>query len=166
MEVNGKKFNQKSIVLNAGMTSAMLSVDWSQESDTLVAVSQAYELKFCSLTGRVSASATRNTKWATWSGKFGFCVQEIHQDPDYSNVNCVSVNPTRTLVATGGDDQKVRLFTYPVTIPKQQNKDFTGHSSHVTKVRFSADEQHLLSVGGNDRTVILWKVTGNEDKEE
>jgi microtubule-associated protein-like 6 len=66
------------------------------------------------------------------------------------------------LVATGGDDQKVRLFTYPVTIPKQKNKDFAGHSSHVTRVRFSADEKHLLSVGGNDRTIILWDVTGNE----
>lgn len=113
----------------------------------------------------MSASATRNTKWATWSGKFGFCVQEIHQDVDYSNINCVCVNPTRTLVATGGDDQRVRLFTYPVTIPKQKNKDFVGHSSHVTKVRFSADEQHLLSVGGNDRTIILWDVTGNEHDE-
>lgn len=97
-------------------------------------------MKFANLTGPVSASATKTTKWATWSGKFGFCVQEIHQDVDYTNINCVCVNPTRSLVATGGDDQKVRLFNYPVTIPKQQNKDFNGHSSHVTKVRFSNDE--------------------------
>jgi microtubule-associated protein-like 6 len=74
-EINDKKFVQKSIIVNAGMTSALLSVDWSVESDTLVTVSQAYELKFSSLNGSVSASATRNTKWATWSGKFGFCVQ-------------------------------------------------------------------------------------------
>jgi hypothetical protein len=58
-----------------GLTSALLSVDWSQESDTIATVSQAYELKFASLSGPVSASATRNTKWATWSAKFGFCVQ-------------------------------------------------------------------------------------------
>lgn len=49
------------------------------------------------------------------------------------------MSPSRSLIATGGDDQKVRLFTYPVTIPKQKNKDFTGHSSHVTKVLFSGD---------------------------
>lgn len=47
-------------------------------------------------------------------------------------------------------------------IPKQKNKNYVGHSSHVTKVRFSKNEQFLLSVGGNDRTIILWKVTGVE----
>lgn len=59
-------------------------------------------------------------------------------------------------MATGCNDQKIRLFTYPVTIPKQKSKEFVGHSSHVTKVRFSNDERYLLSVGGNDRTIILW----------
>jgi len=38
----------------------------------------------------------------------------------------------------------------------QKNKVLTGHSSHVTRVRFSCDERYLLSEGGNDRTVILW----------
>ncbi len=75
------------------------------------------------------------------------------------------------MVATGGDDQKVRLFKYPVIIPKQKNKEFIGHSSHVTKVRFSNDEKFLLSIGGNDRTTILWEVQGakkvvKESKEE
>jgi echinoderm microtubule-associated protein-like 6 len=66
------------------------------------------------------------------------------------------VNPTKSLVATGGDDQKIRLFNYPAMIPKQKNKELIGHSSHVTRVRFSSDESYLLSEGGNDRTVILW----------
>ena len=79
----------------------------------------------------------RDTKWATWSGKFGACVQEIHQDVDYSNLNAVCLSPSRTLIATGSDDQKVRLFNYPAIVPKQKSKAFVGHSSHVTKVRFS-----------------------------
>jgi WD40 repeat protein len=68
------------------------------------------------------------------------------------------MSPNRDLIVTGGDDQKVRLFKYPVTFPKQKNKAFTGHSSHVTKVRFSKNQKNLLSIGGNDRTVILWNV--------
>ncbi len=47
------------------------------------------------------------------------------------------MSPTGSLIATGGDDQKVRLFKSPVIIPKQKNKAFDGHSSHVTNVRFS-----------------------------
>ena len=75
------------------------------------------------------------------------------------------MSPSRTLIATGGDDQKIRLFNYPVIVPKQKNKEFTGHSSHVTRVRFSRDERKLLSVGGNDRTIILWDIKGMEDVE-
>lgn len=79
----------------------------------------------------------RETKWATWSGKFGAYVQYIHQDSDYSNLNAVALSPSGSLVATGSDDQKVRIFKAPVIIPKQKSKSYVGHSSHITKVRFS-----------------------------
>jgi WD40 repeat protein len=35
----------------------------------------------------------------------------------------------------------------------------------VTRVRFSNDEDYLLSTGGNDRTILLWDVVG-EGKEK
>lgn len=64
----------------------------------------------------------REVKWATWTGKFGAYVQEIHQDVDYSNINAVDRSPSGQLIATGGDDQKIRLFNSPVIIPRQKNK--------------------------------------------
>ncbi len=73
--VEGSKFGKDIKDINAGLTSALLSVDWSQDSSILAVVSQAYELKFMNLSGPVAASACRDIKWATWSGKFGFCVQ-------------------------------------------------------------------------------------------
>lgn len=78
-KVDGNKFGSGKVV-NAGLTSALLSVDWSQDSSILAVVSQAYELKFIGAEGgSVSASSTRDIfkdcKWATWSGKFGFPVQ-------------------------------------------------------------------------------------------
>lgn len=104
----------------------------------------------------IPASSVKNVEWASWSSKFGYQVKEIHQDVDYSNINTVCVSPSKSMVVSGGDDQKIRLFKFPVNIPKQKNKEYIGHSSHVTKVKFSPDERHLLSVGGNDRTIILW----------
>lgn len=71
------------------------------------------------------------------------------------------MSPSRGLVVTGNDDQKIRLFKYPVIVPKQVCKEYVGHSSHVCKVRFSLDERYLLSVGGNDRTIIVWEVKGS-----
>lgn len=40
-------------------------------------------------------------------------------------------------------------------------KSYIGHSSHVTRVRFSKDDRYLVSTGGNDRTVLLWS-TGDK----
>jgi microtubule-associated protein-like 6 len=32
-----------------------------------------------------------------------------------------------------------------------------GHSSHVTKVKFSFNDKYVISTGGNDKTVIVWE---------
>jgi hypothetical protein len=38
--------------------------------------------------------------------------------------------------------------------------EYDGHSSHVTNVRFSRDDRHVVSVGGNDKSVFQWAVDG------
>lgn len=129
-----------------GFSSALLHLDWSKDGSNIVSVSQAYELKFARVDedasdkADVAATSMRNTEWATWTCKFGFPVQGIWQDVDYSNINTVCASPSRQLLATGGDDQVIRLFKYPVVVPKQKNKGYVGHASHVTRVRFSNDE--------------------------
>ena len=32
-----------------------------------------------------------------------------------------------------------------------------GHSSHVTKCKFSANDSYLVTTGGNDKTVLIWE---------
>jgi hypothetical protein len=34
-----------------------------------------------------------------------------------------------------------------------------GHSSHVTKVRFTRGNTYLFSLGGNDTATMQWKIT-------
>jgi len=40
---------------------------------------------------------------------------------------------------------------------------YRGHSSHVTNVRFTADGNYLISVGGHDKSIFQWRY--NNDKE-
>ena len=51
----------------------------------------------------------------------------------------------------------MKLFKYPSTIEKAQFNSYTGHSSHVTKVKFTAGDQFVITTGGNDKTVIVWE---------
>jgi WD40 repeat protein len=75
---------------------------------------------------------------------------------DYTDTNTVDRSHTQEVLATGGDDGLIRLFKYPCYIEKADNKQYSGHSSHLTKVKFSANDEHLISTGGKDMTVLVW----------
>jgi len=50
----------------------------------------------------------------------------------------------------------VKFHNYPNQNPKAKSDSYYGHSSHLTKVKFSAKDDFLISTGGNDMTVFLW----------
>ena len=33
-----------------------------------------------------------------------------------------------------------------------------GHSSHVTNVRFNKSDSYIVTLGGNDRSVCVWRM--------
>ncbi len=36
-------------------------------------------------------------------------------------------------------------------------KRYTGHSAHVTRVRWTHNSSHLISIGGRDVAILVWK---------
>jgi WD40 repeat protein len=70
------------------------------------------------------------------------------------DVNAVAVAPNDKLVATGGQDKLVKLWTAPELLPVATLR---GHKRGVWGVAFSPADQLLASCSG-DRTVRLWSV--------
>ncbi len=64
---------------------------------------------------------------------------------------------SKKILATGDDYGLVKLFKYPCTVEKAKYQKFSGHSSHVCKIRFSKLDKFLISVGGNDKCVFIWE---------
>lgn len=53
------------------------------------------------------------------------------------------------------------LVTCPCVSPTQAPSHvYGGHGSHVTNVRFTHDDGHLVSLGGKDTSVFQWRVLG------
>lgn len=77
------------------------------------------------------------------------------------NTTCRS--NSRVILATGDDFGKVNLFKYPCVVPQAGSKSFIGHSSHVTKVKFSNNDKYVISTGGNDKTVMIWETDFSMD---
>lgn len=133
-----------------------------------------------------SASQMRDKHWATWTCVLGWPVQGIWPpEADGTDINAVDRSHTQPfLLATADDFGRVRVFNYPclptvcaavaaadVELGAQPNLqesagklvqpgsvDGTGHSSHVTNVRFNKDDSYMVTTGGNDRSVFQWRL--------
>ncbi|XP_032820802.2 echinoderm microtubule-associated protein-like 6 isoform X1 [Petromyzon marinus] len=96
--------------------------------------------------------------WASWTCTQGEEVLGIWpRNAEKCNVNCASVSHSGLTVATGDDFGLVKLFDFPCQERFTKHKRFTGHSLHVTAVRFSQGDRFLLTAGGQDSSVFVWK---------
>lgn len=77
---------------------------------------------------------------------------------DGTDVNGCCMNAGQSLVASADDFGKVNLYAYPSRTPQANGHIYAGHSSHVTRVRFSTAGDLLFSAGGKDSTILQWNV--------
>ena len=81
--IEGNKFG-KQWVVNAGITSALLHLDWSSDSSCIILDSEAYELEFVMTETQppkvASASACKDMDWHTWTCKLGWPVMGVFPD--------------------------------------------------------------------------------------
>ena len=111
----------------------------------------------------------RDEHWQTWTCVLGWPTQGIWEPGlDGSDINSADRSNNQHvdgyyMLAIGDDLGKVKVYRYPCTEEGSEAVVGLGHSSHVTKVKFSRDDTHLLTAGGNDTCIFQWKVnTGDE----
>jgi len=73
--IDGKKL-QKIVAVNLGLSSALLHLDWAQDSQSIMLVSQAYELMWMDVTTKkqipASSAKGRGDDYATFTNIFGW----------------------------------------------------------------------------------------------
>ena len=72
-------------------------------------------------------------------------------------------NPKRDVVAAADHDGNVRLCPFPCAAGVE-HKVYGGHGAPATCVRFMADARHVLTSGGPDNTIFVWKHTVGQQK--
>lgn len=86
--------------------------------------------------------------------------------PDAATINSLQLSPCGRYVVTGDDNANVRLLNYPCVVAdapakRAGNADDSGpsgHSSFVTGVQWSTNNQFVLTAGGHDGTLFVWSV--------
>ena len=101
------------------------------------------------------ANNARDAEWDTFTCVLGFDVMGVWpHGTDGTDVNAACRSNDLQLLATGDDSGLVKLFNFPVVVAAAPNHALRGHSSHVMNVRWLADSQRLVSVGGHDQSVV------------
>ncbi|CAG5101627.1 Similar to Eml1: Echinoderm microtubule-associated protein-like 1 (Rattus norvegicus) [Cotesia congregata] len=146
-----------------GHSSFITHLDWSVDSQYLRSNSGDYELLYWN--PRVcrqipQSSNLRDVEWASHTCVISFeTIGVWPEGADGTDVNNCTRSGEGKLLATGDDFGKVRLFSYPACQPKSLSYTYGGHSSHVTNVTFLHDDTRLVSIGGNDTSVLQWIVS-------
>eukprot|EP00455_Lapot_gusevi_P057002 TRINITY_DN958_c0_g1_i2.p1 TRINITY_DN958_c0_g1~~TRINITY_DN958_c0_g1_i2.p1 ORF type:complete len:790 (-),score=249.21 TRINITY_DN958_c0_g1_i2:55-2424(-) len=143
-----------------GFSSSVISLSWSADARYLVTSTRDYDLSFWSVESgqRVDGSLTADVDFPNWTCLLGWPVQGIFNNgADGTDVNACQVPPSKRGVVCGDDFGCVRLYRYPCISPRSAGKTFRGHCSHVPNVRFSHDENFVVSVGGADTAVLQWR---------
>jgi len=148
-----------------GHSSSILQLTFSTDGKTIISNSKDYEILYWSVaTGKkVQESTVVDSEWHSWSCILGWPVVGVFREgADGTDVNSCHISDAKDengyrVVASSDDFGKVNLFRYPALKPRCPIKSFDGHSSHVTRVRFSHDGSYVFSTGGNDLSLFQWR---------
>uniref|UniRef100_A0A8C8JSK0 Echinoderm microtubule-associated protein-like 6 n=1 Tax=Oncorhynchus tshawytscha TaxID=74940 RepID=A0A8C8JSK0_ONCTS len=103
-------------------------------------------------------SVIERITWATWTSVLGDEVLGVWpRNAEKADVNCACVSHAGLNVVTGDDFGLVKLFDFPCIEKFAKHKRYFGHSAHVTNIRFSYDDKYVISAGGNDCSLFVWK---------
>ncbi|XP_078391038.1 echinoderm microtubule-associated protein-like 3 isoform X1 [Cetorhinus maximus] len=146
-----------------GHSSFITHLDWSQDSHFIMSNSGDYEILYWDIGGGCKLLRNRyeckDLEWVSYTCVLGFHVFGVWPDgSDGTDINALCRSHNECTVAVADDFCKVHLFQYPCAKPKAPSHMYGGHGSHVTNVRFTHNDTHLISTGGKDTTVMQWRV--------
>lgn len=146
-----------------GNSSSPLCIMFSADGEYLMSNSKDTQILFWRTKdgSRNSAiSAYRDTAWQhPWTCVLGWPVLGLWGDPNYDQTDinsvCQSSAPREGYVALGDDYGKIKLFRFPSPFTDPPCRVYSGHSSHVTRLKFSRTNV-LAALGGDDHTISQW----------
>lgn len=148
-----------------GHSSFITHLDWSKDGNFIMSNSGDYEILYWDVTNGCkllrNRYESRDREWATYTCVLGFHVYGVWPDgSDGTDINSLCRSHNERVVAVADDFCKVHLFQYPCARAKAPSLMYGGHGSHVTSVRFTHDDSHLVSLGGKDASIFQWRVLG------
>lgn len=153
-----KNFHRQAVC--RGHSGGVTHIDFSANSQYLQSNGTDYSLLYWDTTGNQikQSFSMRDTLWATFTCVLGWPVQGMWpKNSDYIDINACQALPDVGDIVSADDYHRVNLYRYPSVKKGALHQSYVGHSSHVTCVRFNWNRRFVLSTGGQDRAVLVWR---------
>jgi WD40 repeat protein len=146
-------------------------IDWSLDSTMIQTNSLAQELMFWNAVdfSHITdiTAKLRNENWASTNCIYGWAQQGLWK-PDMQGTEIVRVDRSNTMffkeykvLAAVNESMELELYRYPCVHLLSQSVKERGHSSFITNVKWSHDDEFIYTIGGEDQTIIVWRVHKN-----
>jgi len=100
-------------------------------------------------------SASKDKTWAFHNIETGKSLLQV-TEPDESPLTCVMLHPDGLILATGTEDQVIRVWD----LKSQKNvATFRGHKAAITDLKFS-ENGYYLTTAAQDNLLKLWDLRG------
>jgi WD40 repeat protein len=145
-----------------GHSSFVTDISLSEDNQWMMTNDGAGEILFWNVdTGdrEPDADAVRACSWAPNTCPMSWeSVGIWPNDGDLTDINAMEVSEELGMIVTADDYGTVKSFNGPSTSFSAPYMAHVGHSAHVTNISFNCDHSRVISVGGNDRCAMVWRV--------
>jgi len=152
-----------------GHASYITNLDFSADSLLLQTTCGGYEILYWNTDTGTQMNSTHDsvesdTTWSEYTLTLGFSVMGIfEQDSDGTDVNTVHRSHDGNLLVVGDDNGFVKLFNAPAICKWAAHRRYLGHSAHCIGARFLADDQRVVTTGGRDAALLVWRLVKNQN---
>ncbi|XP_063080185.1 echinoderm microtubule-associated protein-like 5 [Engraulis encrasicolus] len=158
--------SSKRVGVCKGANSHITHMDWDKRGKLLQVNTVSREQFFFEAPRgkkqNIPPSEVEKMEWSSWTCVLGSSVEGVCPViSELPEVTCACLSGCGTLLATGDNLGHLKLFRYPAKGKYAKFKRYLGHSCHVTNVRWSHDDCHLVTVGGADTCVMVWRHEGD-----
>ena len=145
-------------------------IDFSLNGAYLQSNCTAFELLYFNTSDGVvifNPSNLKDEQWASWTCPLGWPVQGIWPEvSDGTNdATCVHKAHSHDVVAVGEEGGAIKVFKYPALAKRAATVKGFGYSNAVGNIRFLADDNRLITISRDSRTICQWRVEWPQEPE-
>ena len=144
-----------------GFKGIVSNLDWSQDSEIIQINTLLHQRLIYQISNAILITDDEIIAMILWSSLTCVNGPDLKgiwsENAESGDINNSALSNRGNILATGDDYGLVKLFNFPVNKKNASFIQFHGHSAHVTNLKFTFDDQYLVTTGGDDSCVFLWK---------